>query len=119
MPTRSVTSVAPGKAAARSAGKLADDRGSEWGGQQLDQRCVRVRCCGFLHVGLPLLLAICARFGRRFSSVMVVHKGDLCRLSASARRNPMPIEDLRIQLGACQCGFSMLDPGEALSGVCD
>src|SRR5215469_16708557 len=107
MATRSVTSVAPGRAAARSSlpfsqrstswtawvitilgiwssctgnrthrmGKLsrarqliwgltaapgpvrkpADDRGPEWGGQQLEQRCVRARCCGFFHVGLPRL----------------------------------------------------------------
>src|SRR5215813_6600595 len=108
MATRSVTSVAPGRAAARSSlpfsqrstswtawvitilgiwssctgnrtyrmgklsrarqliwglyprrrvrlGQLADDRGPEWGGQQLEQRCVRARCCGFLQVGLPHL----------------------------------------------------------------
>src|SRR5215469_3594944 len=107
MATRSVTSVAPGRAAARSSlpfsqrstswtawaitilgiwssytgnrtyrmgklpwtrqllqgltaalvrsGKLADDRGPEWGSQQLEQRCVRAGRCGFLHVGLPRL----------------------------------------------------------------
>src|SRR5215831_5406568 len=106
MATRSVTSVAPGRAAARSSlpfsqrstswtawvitilgigppapeygisdgqavtgpavdpgpyrrrvrsGKLADDRGPKGGGQQLEQRCVRARRCGFLHVCLPRL----------------------------------------------------------------